>query len=179
MPLKAFLWATIEKIEKREKKRTFCGQIEQLASLTAHLLCFWENGSLPFDNKNHGEKNHIIFFRQCCLSLLAATWTALQKAGNTHFGGSFVWIAFLLVHKHTDFFFLSAQGGGDDMIKRLRQSNALIAGKREKEANALILFYNIYLVVKQNYNETQGYNSPECIRTASFFHRRIIPKWFI
>ena len=55
------------------------------------------------------------------------------------------------------------------MIKRLRQSNALIAGKREKEANALILFYNIYLVVKQNYNETQGYNYAVCIRTASFF----------
>lgn len=47
-----------------EEKNTLSGQIEPLASLTAHLLCFIENGSLLFYNEN------IIFVRQCCPPLL-------------------------------------------------------------------------------------------------------------
>lgn len=39
-----------------EEKNTVSGQIEPLASLTAHPLCFIENGSLLSDNKNHGWK---------------------------------------------------------------------------------------------------------------------------
>lgn len=36
---------------KREKKGRMSVQIEPLASLTAHPLCFREYGSLAFDNK--------------------------------------------------------------------------------------------------------------------------------
>lgn len=39
---------------KEEEKNILSGQIEPLASLTVHLLCFRQNGSLPSDNKNHG-----------------------------------------------------------------------------------------------------------------------------
>lgn len=147
-----------ENRKKAEEKNTLSGQIEPLASLTAHLLCFCENGSLPSDNKNHGGKKHIIFFRRCCLPLLAATWAATQKAGNAHFGHSFVWIAFLFVHKHTDFLFsfIPRRRRRHGTTERLQQSNDLIAGEEEKKAKAVISLYNIYLVVKWNYTQTQG-----------------------
>lgn len=159
MPLKAFsVNHNRGNRKKGEEKNTLSVQIEPLASLTAHLLCFWENGSLPFDNKNHGEKN-IIFFRQCCLPLLAATWTASQKAGNSHFLVAVLYELYFYSYINILIFFsLSSRGGGDGRTERLRQSNDLIASKKKTKAKAVILLHDIYPVVRCNCTQTQGYN---------------------
>ena len=161
MPLKAFsVCHNRENRKTREEKNTLSGQIEPLVSLTAHLLCFWENGSLPFDNKNHGGKKTHNFLQamlssiaSCCMNSLIKSW----EFKTVHFGSSLAWIAFLLVHKHTDFFsFILRRWSWYGRTERQWQSNDLIAGKEKKKAQAVILVYDIYLVVKLKYRQTQG-----------------------
>lgn len=48
-------------------------QIEPLASLAAHPLCFRENGSLAFDNKKTTEGEEKYNFLQAMLYSTAAT----------------------------------------------------------------------------------------------------------
>lgn len=117
--------------------------------------------------KNHGgKKTHTIFFRQCRLPLLAAIWTASQKAGNSHLVTVLSELHFsLYINIQTlfclFFFYISRRRRWHGGTEGLRQSNDLIAGKEERKAKAVILLYDIYLVVTKNYTQTQAISTTE------------------
>lgn len=146
--LKLFLWATIEKIEKREKKRTLCLGRSSHWPLSLHIFCVSERMvHCLLTIKTMGEKTHN--FLQAMLSSISSCYmNSFTKSCKCVFWSwfcvncisTFTWMWFC--------FFIPRRRRRHGTTERLRQSNDLIAGKEEKEAKAVILLYDIYLVVK-------------------------------
>lgn len=92
--LKLFCELTMERMEKRRRKEHFLGRSSPWP-LSLHIfVCFWENGSLPFDNKNHRErKKKTQFSSGNALFYSDLYMNSFTQKNNTivHFGRTFIW----------------------------------------------------------------------------------------